>query len=185
MFIAIAMFFFLFFMEVRLKRRNETHTFHRYKMIYLCIYFQNPPLRDTVIVPNLGYMVLRYIFIIVHSWLGSINLGALIINKIGIISSLVSRFRATNPGWFFAHCHLLLHNLGGMSFAFRVGTNEQMPIPPPNYPRHCGIYDGESDWNSVEKTQDHNSGKRFTQSWNLSLACLFFTILVYKCMFLK
>ncbi|KAI1712259.1 multicopper oxidase domain-containing protein [Ditylenchus destructor] len=114
---------------------------------------KNPPLRDTVIVPNLGYMVLR--------------------------------FRATNPGWFFAHCHLLLHNLGGMSFAFRVGTNEQMPIPPPNYPRHCGIYDGESDWNSVEKTQDHNSGKRFTQSWNLSLACLFFTILVYKCMFLK
>ncbi|CAD5212702.1 unnamed protein product [Bursaphelenchus okinawaensis] len=54
------------------------------------------------------------------------------------------RFRATNPGWWFAHCHLMLHHMGGTAFAYRVGTHEQIPQPPANYPHSCGVYKQET-----------------------------------------
>ncbi|CAD5218069.1 unnamed protein product [Bursaphelenchus xylophilus] len=50
------------------------------------------------------------------------------------------RFRASNPGWWFAHCHLMLHHMGGTAFAYRVGTHEQVPQPPANYPHSCGTF---------------------------------------------
>uniref|UniRef100_A0A914C4Z8 Uncharacterized protein n=2 Tax=Acrobeloides nanus TaxID=290746 RepID=A0A914C4Z8_9BILA len=60
--------------------------------------YKNPTLRDTIVVPTGGYVVIR--------------------------------FRAKNPGWWFAHCHLLLHHLKGMSFAIRIGEHNEIPIPP-------------------------------------------------------
>ncbi|KAH7715964.1 Protein F21D5.3 a [Aphelenchoides avenae] len=54
---------------------------------------------------------------------------------------VVIRFRATNPGWWFAHCHLMLHNMGGTAFSYRIGTHEQIPQPPEGYPHSCGIYE--------------------------------------------
>uniref|UniRef100_A0A914EMB4 L-ascorbate oxidase n=1 Tax=Acrobeloides nanus TaxID=290746 RepID=A0A914EMB4_9BILA len=63
---------------------------------------KNPTLRDTIIVPTGGYVVIR--------------------------------FRAKNPGWWFAHCHLLIHDLAGMAFAVRVGNNEEIPKPPNGFP---------------------------------------------------
>ncbi|KAK0407643.1 hypothetical protein QR680_003508 [Steinernema hermaphroditum] len=57
---------------------------------------------------------------------------------------VVVRFRATNAGWFFAHCHLELHNMGGMAFALKVGTQEEMAKPPKNFPHECGDYEPES-----------------------------------------
>uniref|UniRef100_A0A183CQ67 Plastocyanin-like domain-containing protein n=1 Tax=Globodera pallida TaxID=36090 RepID=A0A183CQ67_GLOPA len=46
--------------------------------------------------------------------------------------------------WWFSHCHLMLHNMGGTAFAFRVGTDEQVPKPPDTYPHSCGVYDEQS-----------------------------------------
>uniref|UniRef100_A0A7E4WDR5 Plastocyanin-like domain-containing protein n=1 Tax=Panagrellus redivivus TaxID=6233 RepID=A0A7E4WDR5_PANRE len=68
----------------------------------------NTPVRDTVMIPMGGYIVIR--------------------------------FRATNPGWWYAHCHLMLHQMAGMAFALRVGEHEQMPIPPDGFPGSCGDY---------------------------------------------
>lgn len=53
------------------------------------------------------------------------------------------RFRATNPGWWFAHCHVMLHNMHGMSFAFRVGEHDEVPKPPENFPHSCGVFEQE------------------------------------------
>uniref|UniRef100_A0A914C8N0 L-ascorbate oxidase n=1 Tax=Acrobeloides nanus TaxID=290746 RepID=A0A914C8N0_9BILA len=54
---------------------------------------------------------------------------------------VVIRFRADNPGWWFAHCHFLIHHLKGMAFAFRIGEHNQMPVPPQGFPHACGIYE--------------------------------------------
>uniref|UniRef100_A0A914XS41 Uncharacterized protein n=1 Tax=Plectus sambesii TaxID=2011161 RepID=A0A914XS41_9BILA len=54
---------------------------------------------------------------------------------------IVIRFKAVNPGWFYAHCHVMMHHMGGTAFALRVGQHEQMPVPPPNFPSSCGIYE--------------------------------------------
>nr|CAD2177528.1 unnamed protein product [Meloidogyne enterolobii] len=70
---------------------------------------KNPVLRDTVVVPAKGFVVIR--------------------------------FRANNPGWWFAHCHLLMHSMDGMNFAFRVGKDKEIPSPPKGFPHHCGIYE--------------------------------------------
>ncbi|KAF7635237.1 hypothetical protein Mgra_00005352 [Meloidogyne graminicola] len=54
---------------------------------------------------------------------------------------VVLRFRATNPGWWFAHCHLLMHSMDGMNFAFSVGNENEIPSPPKGFPHQCGIYE--------------------------------------------
>lgn len=59
------------------------------------------------------------------------------------ISILNCRFRATNPGWWYAHCHLMLHHMGGTAFAFRIGTHDEVPKPPENFPHSCGVYNHE------------------------------------------
>src|SRR5262249_11547054 len=53
------------------------------------------------------------------------------------------RFRASNPGWWYAHCHLMLHHMGGTAFAFRIGTHDQVPKPPANFPHSCGVFNNE------------------------------------------
>ncbi|KAE9550628.1 hypothetical protein FO519_006171 [Halicephalobus sp. NKZ332] len=54
---------------------------------------------------------------------------------------IVIRFRADNPGWWYSHCHLMLHQMAGMAFAMKFGEHEQMPIPPINFPHDCGDYE--------------------------------------------
>ncbi|CAI4225857.1 unnamed protein product [Auanema sp. JU1783] len=50
------------------------------------------------------------------------------------------RFRAENPGWWFAHCHLVLHHMGGTAYAFKVGEDDEIPEPPENFPHTCGQF---------------------------------------------
>lgn len=50
------------------------------------------------------------------------------------------RFRATNPGWWFAHCHLELHLMGGTGYAYRVGNHDEIYMPPDNFPKDCGVF---------------------------------------------
>ncbi|MCO5574812.1 hypothetical protein L7F22_028605 [Adiantum nelumboides] len=48
------------------------------------------------------------------------------------------RFRTTNPGVWYMHCHIDLHNSWGMSMAFIVkngnGTSQTLPAPPADLP---------------------------------------------------
>ncbi|KAK6043029.1 multicopper oxidase [Cooperia oncophora] len=53
---------------------------------------------------------------------------------------IVIRFRATNPGWWFAHCHVELHAMSGTAYAFQVGEHEDIPPPPKNFPHDCGAF---------------------------------------------
>uniref|UniRef100_A0A1I7TPH8 Multicopper oxidase n=1 Tax=Caenorhabditis tropicalis TaxID=1561998 RepID=A0A1I7TPH8_9PELO len=50
------------------------------------------------------------------------------------------RFRAVNPGWWFAHCHLELHLMGGTGYAYRVGEHNEIYMPPDNFPKDCGVF---------------------------------------------
>ncbi|KAK0393700.1 hypothetical protein QR680_000360 [Steinernema hermaphroditum] len=53
----------------------------------------------------------------------------------------VIRFRASNPGWWLAHCHTMFHSIAGLGFAFRVGEPGEIPSPPEGFPHGCGNYD--------------------------------------------
>ncbi|KAK0060978.1 laccase-1 [Biomphalaria pfeifferi] len=65
------------------------------------------PLKDTIIIPDGGYTVLR--------------------------------FRADNPGIWLLHCHVEFHAETGMALVFQVGTKEQLPKRPKNFPK-CGSW---------------------------------------------
>ncbi|KAH0560390.1 oxidoreductase OpS5-like [Cotesia glomerata] len=51
----------------------------------------------------------------------------------------VIRFIASNPGYWFLHCHLVNHMEMGMGFILKVGEHSQMTKTPKNFPR-CGNY---------------------------------------------
>ncbi|PAV56601.1 hypothetical protein WR25_00280 [Diploscapter pachys] len=53
---------------------------------------------------------------------------------------IVIRFRALNPGWWFAHCHLELHLMDGTGWAYKVGDDDQIYMPPDNFPKDCGVF---------------------------------------------
>ncbi len=60
-----------------------------------------PPVKDTVLIPARGYVVVR--------------------------------FRTTNPGYWFFHCHQELHVMEGMAMTFNEAPERQLP-PPSNFP---------------------------------------------------
>ncbi|KAK3917446.1 L-ascorbate oxidase [Frankliniella fusca] len=51
------------------------------------------------------------------------------------------RFRATNRGCWFFHCHFQYHMAGGMEAVIQVGETKQLPKPPRNFPK-CSNYFG-------------------------------------------
>ncbi|XP_070535317.1 uncharacterized protein [Ptychodera flava] len=67
----------------------------------------NPPMKDTVIVPVGGYVVIRYV--------------------------------ADNPGWWFVHCHIEIHQVEGMALMIKEGDESEMKKPPRNF-RACGHF---------------------------------------------
>lgn len=52
----------------------------------------------------------------------------------------IVRLIATNPGYWFFHCHIANHVEMGMGFVLKVGDDEEM-IKPPNYFPRCGRYE--------------------------------------------
>lgn len=52
---------------------------------------------------------------------------------------LVIRFIASNPGYWFYHCHLANHMEMGMNFIIKVGNDSDMPKVPRNFPK-CGHF---------------------------------------------
>ncbi|XP_035663347.1 L-ascorbate oxidase-like [Branchiostoma floridae] len=91
---------------------------------------RDPPMKDTVIVPVGGYVVIR--------------------------------FTADNPGWWFVHCHIEIHQVEGMAMMIREGTQGQMNPPPPGFPT-CG----EFHWSSAEFER---AKKGYSTSWTHTLS---------------
>ncbi|XP_076619283.1 uncharacterized protein LOC143340829 isoform X2 [Colletes latitarsis] len=67
----------------------------------------DPPAKDTIAVPNNGYVILR--------------------------------FHATNPGYWFYHCHFVYHQMAGMELIIHVGEQSDLPPVPTNFPK-CGNF---------------------------------------------
>lgn len=53
----------------------------------------------------------------------------------------IARFRATNPGYWFMHCHVEFHMHTGMRMIVKVGKDFEMVPPPVGFPT-CGNYPG-------------------------------------------
>ncbi|XP_071149663.1 uncharacterized protein [Mytilus edulis] len=68
--------------------------------------WNNPPQKDTIIIPSGGYVIIR--------------------------------FKADNPGVWFFHCHIDLHNTNGMGMIIRESPNNQPPVPD-KFPK-CGSF---------------------------------------------
>ncbi|XP_072166693.1 uncharacterized protein [Diadema setosum] len=51
----------------------------------------------------------------------------------------IIQFVADNPGWWFFHCHIEFHVATGMGLLVHVGTDNDLPKPPDNFPR-CGTF---------------------------------------------
>nr|CAD7450954.1 unnamed protein product [Timema bartmani] len=49
----------------------------------------------------------------------------------------VIRFRVTNPGYWFFHCHISSHAELGMAVVFKFGEHQEMAPTPRNFPT-CG-----------------------------------------------
>ncbi|XP_078042066.1 uncharacterized protein LOC144472650 [Augochlora pura] len=52
---------------------------------------------------------------------------------------VILKFQASNPGYWFFHCHFIYHQLSGMEMIIRVGEQEDLPPVPKNFPK-CGNY---------------------------------------------
>ncbi|XP_076090248.1 uncharacterized protein LOC143062410 [Mytilus galloprovincialis] len=97
----------------------------------------NPPIKDTIIVPWGGYVVIRIV--------------------------------ADNPGYWYFHCHIELHNVDGMALVLQEGNKTQMPALPVNF-RTCGDFvlkDNEnialfSDGLLTDSTDSTDTGTRYT-----------------------
>ncbi|XP_033122692.1 oxidoreductase OpS5-like [Anneissia japonica] len=49
----------------------------------------------------------------------------------------VIRWKPENPGYWFFHCHVDYHGLGGMTIVVQVGDDDEIPKPPKDFPS-CG-----------------------------------------------
>ncbi|XP_041347612.1 laccase-1-like [Gigantopelta aegis] len=88
--------------------------------------FDKPPLKDTIVVPSGGYVVIR--------------------------------FRADNPGLWFLHCHIDLHNTNGMAMLVNETFNMQ-PTAPKSFPR-CRSY-----VDDIDRESAYVCGCPMTGSW--------------------
>lgn len=86
--------------------------------------FNLPPYKDTIAVPNNGYVVFRF---------RADNPGKL--QKINFETFLLSP--CFFPGYWLFHCHFLFHIAIGMNLIVHVGTQRDLPPVPPGFPK-CG-----------------------------------------------
>lgn len=91
--------------------------------------FGKPPLKDTIAVPNNGYVVLRFR----ADNPGKIDILA---PQLWKYSYLLCCYRNFTGYWLF-HCHFQFHILIGMNLIIHIGTQSDLPPVPPNFPR-CG-----------------------------------------------
>ncbi|OWF54327.1 Laccase-2 [Mizuhopecten yessoensis] len=88
----------------------------------------NPPMKDTIIIPRKGYVV--------------------------------TRIRSDNPGFWFMHCHIEMHQVAGMAVLFQEGDISDMTPTPEGFPT-CGDFEF-----SEEEFKRLTSGKKTTSFQN-------------------
>lgn len=94
--------------------------------------FAKPPLKDTVAVPNNGYVVLRF---------RADNPGHFQEwekNHISIVQFIYFFLQSfCFAGFWLFHCHFQFHIVIGMNLVIHIGTQADLPPVPPNFPK-CG-----------------------------------------------
>ena len=81
------------------------------------------------------------------------------------------RLRADNPGWWFSHCHVGLHNLAGMAAILYVGTESQQPTAPGNFPK-CHSFTGSQPMATTMSVPTASSGSHRSSARPLIMYCM-------------
>ncbi|XP_056004117.1 uncharacterized protein LOC125657356 [Ostrea edulis] len=81
---------------------------------------------------------------------------------------VVIRFKANNPGAWFFHCHIDLHNTNGMGMVLLEASNNY-PSAPSGFPK-CGFFGESQNGNpSIRPSQNGNPSIRSSQNGNPSI----------------
>ena len=79
-------------------------------------------------------------------------------------------FKANNPGYWFLHCHIEVHQLEGMAVVINEVGNSQQDAPPTNIPR-CGTQLAKTLAQQTEET-------KLFRNWTISLGVILSFIIV-------
>ncbi|XP_077977301.1 uncharacterized protein LOC144432878 [Glandiceps talaboti] len=82
----------------------------------------------------------------------------------------IIRFKADNPGWWFVHCHIEIHQVEGMAMMLKEGNTEEMNPVPKGF-KTCGNFKWTSE-EFQESLQRKVSGQRRTQAGWLTIIAL-------------
>lgn len=116
--------------DTNIKKINLKHALDLDRRGLLHRQFNLPPIKDTVAVPNNGYVVFRF---------RADNPGYARKKNFKlhyIIHNFFLFQRIFRRAWLF-HCHFLFHVTIGMNLILHVGTQADLPPVPPNFPT-CG-----------------------------------------------
>lgn len=111
--------------DTNVKKINLKHALDLDRRGLLHRHFASPPLKDTIAVPNNGYVVVRF---------RADNPGEL--KKITNKHSSTVNVSVFTGFWLF-HCHFQFHILIGMNLVFHIGTQADLPPVPEGFPT-CG-----------------------------------------------
>ena len=113
--------------DTNVKKINLKHALDLDRRGLLHRQYNLPPSKDTIAVPNNGYVVLRF---------RADNPGKGIRKK-DLKGSIANCYIFLLLGSWFFHCHFLFHIVIGMNLILQVGTQADLPPVPPGFPT-CG-----------------------------------------------
>ena len=113
--------------DTNVKKINLKHALDLDRRGLLNRQFSRPPLKDTIAVPNNGYVVMRF---------RADNPGNLVQNRKNKIQ-LINLNVIYLLGYWLFHCHFQFHIVIGMNLIVHVGTHSDLPPVPPDFPT-CG-----------------------------------------------
>lgn len=99
------------------------------RVLHTSGYSPHLPMKDTIIVPTTGYVILRFIannpgnITILHNY-----------NRKSYLLDIILKI-----GWWLFHCHIDSHMVEGMNMILHVGGPRHLPPIPPNFPM-CGSW---------------------------------------------
>lgn len=120
--------------DMTVKKINLKHALDLDRRGLLNRQYNLPPTKDTIAVPNNGYVVLRF---------RADNPGKSASSKYEkknfhfYYNFFFFFFLSSFTGFWLFHCHFLFHIVIGMNLILQVGTNADLPPVPPGFPT-CG-----------------------------------------------
>lgn len=116
--------------DKNVKKINLKHALELDKKGLLHRQFNLPPAKDTIAVPNNGYVIFRFRADNPGEWGEKFSWQT--------VENVTLSFGFFCPtGYWLFHCHFLFHILIGMNLILHVGTHADLPPIPPNFPI-CG-----------------------------------------------